>query len=508
MEKKGSITVFSALSFMLIASFLFALLEAGRVSHLKTYARMRSELAVESVCAEYQPGLWQDYHLLCLDGAYGGESFSMDHVTGVLGARILTNLEQEGAAGRIFGMELDVASPKEYQLLTDGDGSVFLNCVSEYMKKNLPVETARILYNKYKEGEEMEKSQQTEQSVENAQTAIEEAKKAEEQTDNDTAENSTTGGDADSDGGGTEVAVEEMASEEVKENPLEVVLALKQNALLGMVTGNVGSLSTRQISNSDSLEKRSCEKGTANQVPKADWYDRVLVLEYLDAYFADYSNPASEHALSYELEYVLCGKESDKANLEGVVDRLLLMRMAANVTHILSDSAKKNDALLMANALAGFTGNPAVIQIVQIGIVAAWAYVESILDIRALLEGDKVALLKSNEQWVTRLGSLTQAFAEGTKTKNCTNGLSYQDYLKGFLFTMDNKKMAYRMMDVMEQNLRLVPTYRNCRMDHMLCRISYDITYTAEPLFWDFVTVGQRKFANLQFQNNQNFSYY
>lgn len=517
MAKKGSITIFSALSFMLIASFLFALLEAGRVSHLRTYAGMRSELAIESVCAEYQPGLWQDYRLLCLDGAYGGEKFSMDYVTGVFGARIRANLEQEGVVGRFLGMELEMVSPKDYRLLTDGDGSVFLYCVSEYMKRNLPVEAAKILYEKYQKGEEMENSQQTEQSVENAQAAIEEAKKAEEQADNDTAENSADVGAAeDGTGGGTgangtdetQMSYGEQASEEVEENPLEVVLALKQNALLGMVTGNVGSLSTRQINNSDALGKRSCERGTDSQMPKAGWYDKVLVLEYLDTYFADYSNPASDHALSYELEYVLCGKESDKDNLEGVVKRLLLMRMAANVTHILSDSAKKKDALIMANALAGFTGNPAVIQVVQIGIVAAWAYVESILDIRALLEGDKIALLKSNEQWVTRLGSLMQVFGDGTKTKNCTNGLSYQDYLKGFLFTMGNKKMACRMMDIMEQNLHLVPDYRNCRMDHMLCQISYDITYTAEPLFWNFVTLEKAEFTKLQFQNHQGFSYY
>lgn len=505
MKKEGSITVFSALSFMLIASFLFALLEAGRVYQLKTYAKMRSELAIESVCAEYQPGLWQEYRLLCLDGAYGGEKFSMNHVTGVLGARICTNLEQEGAGSRIFGMKLDVASVKDYQLLTDGEGGVFLHCISEYMKKNLPAEAAKILYDKYKEGEGMENSQQTEQSVENAQTAIEEAKKAKTQaSDESTGDQSNTTGDG-SVGDGT--AGEEQTVEEEKENPLEVVLALKQNALLGMVTGDVESLSTKQIYGSDTLEHRTCEKGTSDQIPKADWYDKVLVVEYLDEYFADYSNPASKHALSYELEYVLCGKESDKDNLEGVVNRLLLMRMAANVTHILSDATKKNDALLLANALAGFTGNPAVIQVVQIGIVAAWAYVESILDIRALLEGDKIALLKNNEQWMTKLGSLAQAFGDGTRTQNCTNGLSYQDYLKGFLFTMGNRKLAYRMMDVMEQNLHLVSAYQNCRMDHMLYRISYDITYTAEPLFWNFVTVGKSKLTNLQFQNCQSFSY-
>ena len=88
MRKRASITVFSALAFALVASFLMALLEAGRVYQIQTYADMKSTLALESVCAEYQPVLWEEFHLLGLDGAYGGDTFSMDHVTAVLRERL------------------------------------------------------------------------------------------------------------------------------------------------------------------------------------------------------------------------------------------------------------------------------------------------------------------------------------------------------------------------------------------------------------------------------------
>ena len=64
MRKRASITVFSALAFALVASFLMALLEAGRVYQIQTYADMKSTLALESVCAEYQPVLWEEFHLL------------------------------------------------------------------------------------------------------------------------------------------------------------------------------------------------------------------------------------------------------------------------------------------------------------------------------------------------------------------------------------------------------------------------------------------------------------
>lgn len=496
MKRGGSITVFSALTFMLIASFLFALLEAGRVSHLEAYANMRSVLALESVCAEYQPKLWEDYRLLGLDGAYGGQDFSMEYVTAVLSARIRTNLNQEGAGSRMMGLELTTAYPTGYQLLTDGEGSVFLRCVSNYMKENFPIEAARILYDRYTQEETVEKDYQTEGSVENAQAAIEEARKKQQEE-----------GSAMASGEGTQMD-DIKEPEEVEENPLEVVLALKQNALLGMVTEDTENLSAKQINPADMLENRTCERGTLQQVPQTDWYDKVLALEYLDQYFADYTTPAAEHALSYELEYVLCGKESDKDNLEGTVKRLMLVREAANVTHILSDHEKRAASLAMAEALAGFTGNPAIIKAVQIGVVAAWAYVESILDIRALFRGDKIALLKSDAQWTTQLGSLSEAFAGHGKAKDCANGISYQDYVKGFLFAMKEQKFAYRMMNVMEQNIRLDPAYQYCRIDHLICRMDYEMEYAANPLFWRFSMLGKSGLLNLQFQNHKRFSYY
>ena len=102
MRKRASITVFSALAFALVASLPYmALLEAGRVYQIQTYADMKSTLALESVCAEYQPMLWEEFHLLGLDGAYGGDIFSMDHVTACFKESSLTGIwtlmEREGS---------------------------------------------------------------------------------------------------------------------------------------------------------------------------------------------------------------------------------------------------------------------------------------------------------------------------------------------------------------------------------------------------------------------------
>lgn len=73
--------------------------------------------------------------------------------------------------------------------------------------------------------------------------------------------------------------------------------------------------------------------------------------------FSDYTEPGKGD-LTYEMEYILCGKDTDKKNLESSIERLMRMREAANVAHIIADREKLNQTLMIATSLAGFSGNP------------------------------------------------------------------------------------------------------------------------------------------------------
>lgn len=83
--------------------------------------------------------------------------------------------------------------------------------------------------------------------------------------------------------------------------------------------------------------------------------DRVMVLEYIGKHFSDYTEPGKGD-LTYEMEYILCGKDTDKKNLESSIERLMRMREAANVAHIIADREKLNQTLMIATSLAGFPG--------------------------------------------------------------------------------------------------------------------------------------------------------
>lgn len=514
MRLKGSITVFAALSMLLAASFLFVLLEGARVQGLNACADLVSEIGVNSVFAEYQSPFWEDYRLLFLDGAYGGEDFSAEKIAQVLCQRVSENLDLKQTSGiSMYPLSLRNAEVLEYQLATDGGGSVFLSCIAAYMKNNLTREAAEEIYQKYQDGKEVEQNDENEYSVEAADTMLKEQIKAQEEKKEEDPEGEESSGEtapgppAAEESGGETVPDPPAAQEEPRQNPLEIVLELKENAVLGMVAGDVSALSEKEINAQETILKRDLEKGTKAAAKTIDWYERVLIAEYIEKYFSNYRNPKETGALSYELEYLLCGGHTDKSNLEGTVNRLLWLREAANVAYIIKDRGKRNEAWLLAELLAGFTGNPVIIKVVQCGIVAAWAYVESLLDVRALLRGDKIALIKNGAQWTADTEDLLEAISNGGKAKNCENGLTYEEYLKQFLFAMEAKKLACRTMDMMEQSVRKIEGYEQIRMDHMVCELSCSIEYQAAPLFGRLSVIGKRFPEELQFQKTRDFSY-
>ena len=508
-QAEGSLTIFSALSLLLILSFLLALLEGARVSGLKTMDTLAAETGMDSVASEYQAALWDKYHLLYLDGAYGSEDFNRDKVTSHVMEHITANLPEEGEMN-MFRTRLGNASLVEYTLATDNDGTGILHQAAAYMKEHLPEDIAGKMYQQYQEGKKTEKNGKTEYSVEDADTAIQNAKKEREEAEN-------AGQSEGADGQETGEAVTEPETsdqggdnkEETDEvSPLQLVLSLKQNAILGMTVSDTDALSDRAITLQETVSERQCETGISDNKnkDKLNWFDRVMVLEYIEEHFSDYAEPGKGD-LAYETEYILFGKDTDKKNLEATVERILLMREAANVTHIIADKEKLNQALVTATALAGFSGNPAVVKIVQIGVVAAWAYVESILDLRTLLSGGKIALIKNGTEWTADLKNLGEIVGNEWKAKECKEGFSYQTYMKQMLFAMQERKMAYRMMDIMELTIEKEQNSQNARMDHMIDTMVCELQFESEPLFARGKLYGGTVSGTYMFLKRQTMSY-
>ena len=138
---------------------------------------------------------------------------------------------------------------------------------------------------------------------------------------------------------------------------------------------------------------------------------------------------------------------------------------------------------VVTTALAGFAVNPFLHKAVKIAVVGAWAFLESVQDVRALLAGGKIALLKDRSEWTTELSGIGDAISGTRRAKECVNGWTYEEYLTQMLTGMDSRTLAYRMMDLMEWNLRRQEDCSDCRMDHMITAYSYLMKFETVPLF-------------------------
>ena len=175
-EEEGSLTIFSALSLLLILSFLLALLEGARVSGLQMMDTLAADTGMDCVAAEYQTVLWDKYHLLYLDGAYGWDQFDENKVSSRVMDYVAGNLSETGE-NSVFRTKLCEASLLEYMFATDNDGTGMLRQASAYMKRHLPEDVAKKMYQQYQDGKKAEADGKTEYSVEDADQAIINAKK-------------------------------------------------------------------------------------------------------------------------------------------------------------------------------------------------------------------------------------------------------------------------------------------------------------------------------------------
>lgn len=286
-----------------------------------------------------------------------------------------------------------------------------------------------------------------------------------------------------------QVAEDQMSStpvEKVRENPLELFSQIKEQGLLGLVLKDQ-AVSEKTLATAIGLEERLLCQGSGEKRREVSGYDRICFDWYVLQEFSHFDREVSaDRALSYEVEYLIAGKASDRENLEAVVLRLLAMREVQNAEVILTDPTMMGQAYEIALALAGASVNPALVQVVQVAVVAVWALVESILDLRALLDGKKIPMLKTRAQWKSQLGALQTALDGGEDT-SVQKGIGYQEYLFALLALLPQKKLAYGCMDLMEASMQQQEDYAYVKMDHMVYTMDISCSFAGQGLFDAFL---------------------
>lgn len=466
--QQGQITIFLSMILTLLLSVICTAVEAVRVEGLILQGESAMQMAESSLLSGFQPKLLREYDLFFIDGADENGKFSTGRLESFLGDDLSYNLRPVkglavGNRVSFFNSRVSSVELGNFCLATDAQGNEFYKQAIQYEKNRLGIDLLEKLVEETTQGE---KSIKEGESLAEEETAQQETIARLEEENKET-ENAFSQDDFSED------------------NPLNDMEDCKASGILSLILGDK-TISGKQIDLEKMPSKRELLTGSGKK--EADSFfgaieDRLLFGEYILEKFHHALSEETGPGLSYEVEYILIGKKSDKKNLEGVLNRLLLFREGVNYLYLHSDNGKVKEAEVLATALVGFTGLPPVITAMRELLLLGWAYAESIMDLRNLMNGGTLALVKTSENWQIGLENIGNLVSEKSQKREEKGGLTYEGYLRLLLGMKSGNAKKMAALDLIETNLRQEDGMNGFRIDCCFSKCSYKMTYEAEPLF-------------------------
>lgn len=478
MKCRGEVTAFLSLIFILLLSFLLALTESASVQLEKNYRRTDVDRGIYSVFGEYHKALLEEYGVFGMD---------MGYQTGVYEEKAVINrLRYYGAAE----MEHEI---RALQLLTDNQGSAFREQVILYMKDLYGISIVEDLTGMA--GQWTEQEIEGQEKLEQIQgTVLPEYPEAGQggQPEAGSEEQPNIEGEPPHMETEEEGREEPEFSEEEKGRANEAWSAIeriKSSPLLSLIFPKENPVSDKTLLLEETTSHRTLQSGRGHFQIQADMdgiTGTALFNEYLFRKFSCAATTLNngemqdaetteqkETVLDYELEYILCGKAGDRENLEKTVRRLTAIRFAVNYAYLLTDVGKQSEARATAAVMSALILNPQLAEPLGQILLLIWAFGESIMDLRSLLKGGKVPLIKTSESWQLPLsGLLRMGTAEDPGDgMNLESGMDYETYLRVLLFAGNQDQTTMRCMDLVEQNLRLWEGKKVFFMDFCMAKV-------------------------------------
>ncbi|MGI6006071.1 MAG: DUF5702 domain-containing protein [Ruminococcus sp.] len=468
MYQRGSITVYLSLTLAVIMSLIGTALHSVQSAGARVQAVHGVDQGLYSLFARYDIPMLEKYHLFFLDGSFGQGSLQMGQLYGILEKDTAANLD--GGNRIIDNVDLINGSITGYTLATDNGGNAVKSQAVAYMETMMGIQGVRSL------AEKVQGQEETVQVIEAKKNEIDEA---EAMAQYEALRNQASDQEvpAQSPESGTIVPENFI-------NPVEAVKTAKGKGILSLVLPEGKEISAAVQRKSSMVSGRSLEKGMG--VPAYDsscnaWTSDLIFNEYLLKHFNCFTDELSEGGLQYQLEYIFQGKESDTENLKGVVTRLLLIREASNLLYLYQNEGKRAQAQTMALIIAALFGAPQGAEALETVLMVSWAFGESVLDLRELLDGGKVPLLKDNSSWQISLSDLPR-ISQGVDAlrKKQKDGMTYRDYLRVLLMMKGSEDKAVRCMDMMEMVLRKEQGKGQFRLDCCLYAAEIQFQFEAD----------------------------
>lgn len=190
-------------------------------------------------------------------------------------------------------------------------------------------------------------------------------------------------------------------------------------------------------------------------------------------HFTDFTDGPKGGELDYELEYILAGRESDKGKSGNGGKEACDVEICAELYLSSDEQYKTAEARAAAGTLCTLLAVPAVTEAAAQGILLAWAYGESVMDVRSLLDGQKAAITKDDTNWQLSLSGLMKLGTdEDTGTgMDVQDGMGYKDYMRMLLFLEGKERMSMRAMGIIEKNMQSIYGQPAFRIDYCAGRM-------------------------------------
>lgn len=460
--RKGYITVYLALTLTIMITLITALVESARVNAMHLAIESAADISFHSVLAEYNRQLLEQYDLFYVDMGYGSNNASFSKVLNHLQNYMNHNFSVNDIPALSFYRDFMALSAMSCEavsatIASDEAGIGLKRQAVEYEKTQIGL---GIIENLLKQLEIVKTNRLDSRNIAEERMGVD--------------ENINAGIDAfvekrkeEINAGEDEEKNEIEKIEVIRDNPADIVNAGRNAGILHLVL-DPSSISAASADMSNSASKRKLFKGNGRNeewVYPDSFSEELLFHEYIIEKCSSYTKQLDKARLKYQIEYILEGQGNDTDNLRRVAEKLLLLREVSNVIYLFSDSSKMGEIAALAAGLSLVLMIPELETLIQYSIAFAWAFVESVQDVKILLAKGKVPLLKSSADWNTELSKLTSYQNELSEKSKTNTGLTYLDYLRLLLCLGDRNAISFRLMDIIESDIRQTQGNQNFLLD-------------------------------------------
>lgn len=469
----GGLSIFFALMIAVIIPLVLTMIEGSRINAMKLQLECVVDMGMDSVLAEYNRPLLEQYDLLFVDLAYDKPAGSLENLQEHFTDYISYNLQPQKGLPILqnhdfLGLSLDSVDILAASRATDEQGAVFRYMAVSYMLNKYGLDYIEDL-------QDMIAVTQREGLYESDILA-----------ENDNAQSAIDN---------IEIPPPEDLEEGMewnepeKDDPTDSLNELRYQGILPLVCEN--EVSSAYINQDSYVTGRNLVVGSGMEESWnecAPMAEGLLFNEYILEKCGNYRQRKEDSPLYYETEYIIAGKDNDTDNLRIVAERILLIRGGANSIYFFSHPDMKAESKALAVSLSFILLFPEFELLFEAAIIAGWIYAESVVDVRQLFSGKKVPLIKGESDWNLSLEnalgltleSIGDSAGEGDPVHDGEEaGLDYKDYLRLLLFVVPMEEKTGRCMNIVEMNIRGVPGYENFCLDQCVAALTFQMVFSS-----------------------------